>query len=149
MRTNQNLLLVVAFLGVMAIVRVDAQQSEFRAPIMSNPEEVAVLNVVALRIAAYNAHNIESFVTAHAENVQIYEFPEKKVGEGRAHLKRIFEPQFARGAGLIQVKGQFVIGDKVVSQELVTVDNVSERIIAIYTVENGVIHSVRLIESED
>jgi len=133
----------------MTFVRVDAQQSEFRPPIMSNPEEVAVLNVVALRIAAYNAHNIESFVTAHAENVQIYEFPEKKIGEGRAHLKRIFGPQFARGAGLIQVKGQFVIGDKVVSQELVTIDNVTERIIAIYTVENGVINSVRLIESED
>ena len=114
-----------------------------------NPEKSNALDVVALRIAAYNSHDIDSFLAAHAEQVQIYEYPDKKIGEGRAHLRRIFEPQFAEGLGSVDVKGQFVIGNNVVSHEIVTVEGRIENLVIIYTVENGEITSFRLLESDE
>ena len=115
----------------------------------SNPEKSNALDVVALRIAAYNSHDIDSFLAAHAEQVRIYEYPDKKIGEGRAHLKRIFEPQFAEGLGSVDVKGQFVIGNNVASHEVVTVDGRIENLVIIYTVENSEIVSYRLLESDE
>ena len=140
MKTKLILVFLVASLS-MAAAGVYAEPS--------NLEKSNALDVVALRIVAYNSHDIDSFLAAHAEQVQIYEYPDKKIGEGRAHLRRIFEPQFAQGLGSVDVKGQFVIGNKVASHEVVTVDGRIENLVIIYTVENGEIVSYRLLESEE
>ena len=140
MKTKLILVFLVASLN-MAAAGVYAEPS--------NPEKSNALDVVALRIAAYNSHDIDSFLAAHAEQVQIYEYPDKKIGEGRAHLRRIFEPQFAEGLGSVDVKGQFVVGNNVASHEVVTVDGRIENLVIIYTVENGEITSYRLLESDE
>ena len=108
--------------------------------------ELDALNVIAVRIAAYNAHTIDAFLAAHSEQVEIYVYPDKRIGVGHDHLTFIFESQFERGAGLIQVKEQFALGNRVVSHEIVTVEAKTEYLVAIYTVEDGVITSYRLIE---
>lgn len=124
-----------------------ADKNEADAAAAIGVGEQAALDVVARRIAAYNAHDIDAYLATHAELVQIYEYPDDRIGEGRNHLKRIFEPQFARGAGRIEVRGQFVLGNIVVSRESATVDNKTEQLITIYQVENQQIVSYRLIES--
>ena len=126
-----------------------AQSSESEDVVAPNSEEQKALDIVAQRISGYNSHDIEVFLAAHAEQVQIYEFPERKIGVGRAHLKRIFAPQFELGKGHVEVLGQFAIGNRVVSHEYVTVDRIVERLVTVYTVEKGVITSFRLIESSD
>jgi len=124
-----------------------AQSSESEDVDSPNSEEQKALDIVAQRIAGYNSHDIEVFLAAHAEQVQIYEFTERKIGVGRAHLKRIFAPQFELGKGHVEVLGQFAIGNKVVSHEYITVDRTADRLVTVYTVEHGVITSFRLIES--
>jgi hypothetical protein len=126
-----------------------AQPHESGNVVSPNLEEQEALRVVAQRIAGYNSHDIAVFLAAHAEQVQIYEFPERKIGVGRAHLKRIFAPQFELGKGHVEVLGQFAIGNRVVSRENITVDQIVERLVTVYTVEKGVITSFRLIESSN
>lgn len=108
--------------------------------------ERAALDIVNRRIEAYNAHDIEGFLAAYDENVRIYIFPEKFLGEGRERMRRIFGSQFARGDGTVKVLGQYVLENKVVSDEMVTIGGVAEHNIAVYTIANGLIAEVRLIE---
>jgi hypothetical protein len=126
-----------------------AQLHESESVVSPNPEEQEALDIVSQRIAGYNSHDIEAFLAAHAEQVQIFEFPERKIGVGRAHLKSIFAPQFELGKGHVEVLGQFAIGNRVVSHEHITVDGIVERLVTVYTVEKGVITSFRLIESSN
>jgi hypothetical protein len=122
------IVLVTALIsGPMAI----ADQNEADAATAISVQEQAALEVVARRIAAYNTHDIDAYLAAHAELVQIFEYPDDRIGEGRNHLKRIFGPQFARGAGRIEVRGQLVLGNTVVSRESATVDNKVEQLITI------------------
>ncbi len=109
--------------------------------------EQAALDKVAQRIAGYNSHDIDAFLAAHAEEVQIYEYPDRKIGVGREHLQRIFGPQFALGQGHVEVQQQIAIGNRVISYEYATIDQEVERLVVVYTVENGEITSFRLIES--
>jgi hypothetical protein len=106
----------------------------------------AAVELVTRRIASYNAHDIESLLATYAQDVRIYVYPERFLGQGRERLRRIFGPQFARGDGHIVVRGQSALEDKVVSVEDVTIAAASERNIAIYTVRHGLITEVRLIE---
>lgn len=150
MQNRQCVIIAAVLLGLVATSGAVAEREETGRRVNSaSHEEQAALNCVAQRIAGYNAHDIDAFLAAHAEQVRIYEFPEKEIGQGRAHLKRIFEPQFDREQGHVEVMGQFVIGNKVVSYEHVTVGQHVERLVTVYTVENGVIASFRLIESNE
>lgn len=111
--------------------------------------EQRALAVVARRIDAYNAHDIETFLLAHAEDVQIIEYPDKRIGTGRSHLEWIFGPQFEQGLGSIEILYQTAIGNTIISHERISIGDDIETLVAIYTVENSVIVAVRLIEMED
>lgn len=104
------------------------------------------MQAVSKRIAAYNAHDIDAFLATYAEDVRIYVYPERFLGQGRDRMRRIFGPQFARGDGFVRVRNQHVLENRVVSIEDVTIDGMLERNIAIYTIADEVIAEVRLIE---
>jgi len=106
----------------------------------------AAAAVVNRRVAAYNAHDIEAFLGTYTENVRIYVYPERLLGQGRERMRRIFGPQFARADGGVVVRQQSVLDNKVINVEDVTIAGGLERNIAIYTIENGLIAEVRLME---
>jgi hypothetical protein len=108
--------------------------------------EQAALDLVNRRIAAYNAHDIDAFLATYDENVRIIIYPERVLGEGRERMRRIFGPQFERGEGVIEVLGQHVLENIVVSDEDIRIGARDDRNIAIYTIRNGLIAEVRLIE---
>lgn len=140
---------VVTMLGLTIYAAAYAQQSASHPDVDLTENERNALAVVARRIDAYDAHDIEAFLLAHAEDVQIVGFPERKIGEGRSHLEWIFGPQFERGLGAIEVLSQSVIDHTVVSHERIRIGEKVERLVAIYTIENDVIASVLLIERDD
>src|SRR5262245_48570617 len=109
-------------------------------------QETAALALVNKRIAAYNAHDIEAFAATYDEKVRTYVYPDRLLGEGRERMKRIFGPQFAKGEGTIVVRGQQVFENRVVSHEDIKIGQRDDRNIAIYTITNGLISEVRLIE---
>jgi hypothetical protein len=119
--------------------------NEPRAHTPTATEQVA-LDIVNRRIAAYNAHDIEAFLAAYDEHVRIVVYPDRVLGEGRERMRRIFGPQFARGEGRIEVLGQHVLENHVVSDENITIGARDDRNIAIYTINGGLIVEVRLIE---
>jgi hypothetical protein len=137
------------FAGAMLAASACAAVPAFPAPPAAeaaSPEERAALDIVARRIAAYNAHDIEAFLATYDEKVRIYIFPERFLGEGRERMRRIFGPQFAKGDGTVKVVGQYVLENKVVSDEIVTISGAVEHNIAVYTISGGLISEVRLIE---
>jgi len=117
--------------------------------IVVTPDEQAPLDVVQRRTAAYNAHNINAFIATYSEDVRIYEYPDKFLGEGTQRLRDIFGPQFAENDGSIIVHEQVVLEQTVVSNETVTFYGRTEHNIGIYTVSGGLITEVRLIEPHE
>jgi len=112
--------------------------------------QASALRAVTNRIQAFNNHDLENYLSAHHENVQIYEFPDKPVGAGRSHLKRIFGPLLERNVGSIEVKHQVTIDNRVVSEELQSYGATpGETVVVIYTVDDNLISSIYLVEPED
>ena len=115
------------------------------APATTNP-----LSVVARRIDGMNSHNLEAYLTAHHQDVRIFEYPGIAIGNGRSHLRRIFGPLLEQGIGSIEVLYQVAIANTVISVELVNYGgDEMQHIVAIYSVEDGLISSIQLIESMD
>jgi len=110
--------------------------------------EQSALAAVRRSIDGFNAHDVDAYVGAHAANVGIYVYPDRLLALESAHLRRIFGPQLARGEGAVEVQGQWVQGNVVVTDELLTSNGVTEHVIVVHTVEAGVITSIRLIEEE-
>lgn len=111
--------------------------------------EKAALAVVAKRIDGYNNHDVDAYLAAHDEDLEIYEYPDKSIGRGRSHLENIFGPMLEQGIGEIIVQHQAAVGNTVVSEEYVGFGGPElQHIVAIYTVEDGLITAVRLVESD-
>jgi len=108
--------------------------------------EKSAIEVVEARTAAYNAHDIDAFIATYDEDVRIYEYPEKFLGEGTERMRRIFGPQFAEKDGKIVVHQQHALEHTVISDETVTIYGHTEHNIGIYTIKNGKITEVRLVE---
>ncbi len=64
-------------------------------------------------------------------------------------MDAIFRPQFAENDGQIVVHSQHALGNTVVSDETTTVYGHTEHNIGIYTVSEGLIIEVRLIEPSE
>ena len=110
--------------------------------------ERTALEAVKRRIDAFNDHDIDRYLAAHHEDVQIYEFPDRSIGVGRAHLQRIFGPLLEKGIGKTEVMHQVAVGNKIVSEEQTSFGATqSENLVAIYTVTDGLISSVYLVEA--
>jgi hypothetical protein len=138
-------LCVVAMLGLSACA--SAPPLSGLAERAVSTDEQAALDLVNRRIAAYNAHDIDAFAATYAEDVRIVSYPERLLGVGKARMRAIFGPQFARGHGHITVLGQHVLENRVVSDELNMIGAVEDHAIAIYTIQDGLIAEVRLIET--
>ena len=110
--------------------------------------ERAALDVVARRTAAYNAHDIEAFLATYDENVRVYEYPDKFLGAGKDRMRRIFGPQFAENDGSIIVHIRHALENVVLSDETITFFGNTEHNIGVYTIEDGLIIEVRLIEPD-
>ena len=112
--------------------------------------DAPALRAVTQRIQAFNNHDLENYLAAHHEDVQIYEFPDKPVGVGRSHLKRIFGPLLESNVGSIEVKHQVTIDNRVVSEELQSYGTTpGKTVVVIYTVNDNLISSIYLVEPED
>lgn len=120
---------------------------------LSEPEpftsaERAAIDVVARRTAAYNAHDIEAFLATYDENVRVYEYPDDLLGEGKDRMRRIFGPQFAENDGSIVVHSRHALEKVVVNYETVKFFGKTAQNIGVYTIAEGLIVEVRLIEPD-
>lgn len=113
---------------------------------LSAKETKSPQEVVHARMEAHNSHNLEKFLTTYAEDVRIYQYPNKQVGKtGKAHIKRIFAPLFKNKGVHTKVISQMMNGNHVVNREEVIREGKIYQYISIYEVINGKIQNVRFI----
>ena len=87
----------------------------------SQEQSSAAERVVQLQFDAYNKHDIEAFVAAHAPDVRAYRFPDSLILEGRDALRERFGKLFASAPQVhATVEARITHGDFVIWQETAT-----------------------------
>jgi hypothetical protein len=77
--------------------------------------------VVRMQYDAYNRHDLDAFVAAHAPDVRFYRYPDSLVLDGRAAVRERFGRLFATAPRVhATVDARMTLGDIVVWQETAT-----------------------------
>lgn len=96
-------------------------------------------------MSAYNRHDLPAFLELYADDVEILTYRGGSLGEGREHIRSIFEPMFAEGVVQVVVHHQVMKDSYVVNHETVTDGGGSTEYVSIYEVESGRIQSVGFV----
>lgn len=106
----------------------------------------APLDVVNARMAAYNNHDLTSFLNTYSDSIQIFTYPNIPLGKpGKEHLAFIFEPMFKEKSVSVKIHSQITQGKYVINHETVTYEKKEQKYVSIYEVENGLIKSVQFL----
>ena len=102
--------------------------------------------IVQKQLDAYNARDIDAFLDMYSENVKLYNFPNQLFSEGKNAMETQYGSFFENTPDLhCTIKNRIVMGDKVIDEELVTVNGSTFSAVAIYEVENGKIVKVTFL----
>lgn len=111
-----------------------------------NTQPKTALEVVNARMAAYNNHDLTSFLNTYSDSIQIFTYPNIPLGKpGKEHLAFIFEPMFKEKSVSVKIHSQITQGKYVINHETVTYDKSTQKYVSIYEVENGLIKSVQFL----
>jgi hypothetical protein len=84
-------------------------------------EPSAAERVVQQQFDAYNRHDLDAFVAAHAPDVKVYRYPDSLMFEGRAVLRQKFAKLFATAPQVhATVEARITHGDFVIWRETAT-----------------------------
>ncbi|OJJ20011.1 hypothetical protein BKI52_16180 [marine bacterium AO1-C] len=104
--------------------------------------------VVQRQVNAYNARDIEGFLATYSKDVEIYNYPNKLSMKGRERMRKVYGPMFKRAKHLhCKIVNRIRLGNKVVDRESVIFNPKQKpgRVIAVYTVKDGLISKVTFI----
>jgi imidazolonepropionase-like amidohydrolase len=99
------------------------------------------------QLNAYNFRNIEAFLEPYADDVEIYDYPDKLRFKGKESMREGYSQMFENTPNLhCELVGRIVLGNIVIDKERVQFgDNILEAV-AIYHIENGKIKKVYFIQ---
>lgn len=103
------------------------------------------LEVVNLRMSAYNRHDLRSFLDTYSDGVKIFNYPDRLLGKGKKHIRSIFEPMFEESVVQVTIHHQIVKDSYVVNHETVSNGDTTTEYVSIYEVRNGLIESVSFV----
>ena len=112
---------------------------------VSSSETLSPLAIVNLRMQAYNNHDLEAFLNTYSEEIEIFTYPDKSVGKGKNHIRRLFEPMFKEGSISVEIHHQIAKDGYVINHETVMNGNKKTEYVSIYEVRDGLITSVRFV----
>ena len=102
--------------------------------------------VVQAQLEAYNARDIDAFIATYADDVKLFELPEKLLSEGTATMRDRYGKLFKDERLHATVVNRIVMGDTVVDHERVRLTlpqgPATVEAIAIYEVRDGKITQV-------
>ena len=104
--------------------------------------------VVNARMDAYNTHDLDTFMAVYSPEIEIFTYPDLLLGRGLEHLRGLFEPLFKSGSCSVEIVSQLVMGEHVISDERVTIDEITKRYVSIYGVVGEAISTVRFVRDE-
>lgn len=106
---------------------------------------VSPLEIVNERHRALNAHDLDAFLATYAEDVEIFVYPSKKLGDGKKHIRKIFSLYIEKKDIRTKVKRTMESDGYVVVESATTFGKKTESSIAIYEVREDKIQSVRFL----
>lgn len=106
------------------------------------------LDLVERQLKAYNAKNIDAFLEPYADDVELYEFPDKMVSKGKDAMRKDYEGMFKNIANLhCDIVGRIVQGNIIIDKESISGMGKNKfEATAIYHIEKNKIKKVYFIQ---
>ncbi len=106
------------------------------------------IDLVERQLKAYNAKNIDAFLEPYAEDVELYEFPDKMVSKGKDAMRKDYEGMFKNIANLhCDIVGRIIQGNIIIDKESITGFGKNKfEATAIYHIEKNKIKKVYFIQ---
>ena len=100
------------------------------------------------QLNAYNARDIDAFLEPYADDVELYNFPDKLIAKGKEEMRKRYAGRFKDIKELhCEVTQRIVQGNTVIDHESVTGIAASTlKAVAVYTIENNKIKKVYFIQ---
>jgi imidazolonepropionase-like amidohydrolase len=110
--------------------------------------KVTAETLVQQQLNAYNARDIDAFVAPYSDSVELYQFPNKLIGKGKADMYKGYGEMFKNTKELhCQLVNRIIQGNVIVDHESVTGFGPKPlKAIAIYTIEKGKIQKVHFVQ---
>ena len=98
------------------------------------------------QLNAYNFRNIDAFLEPYADDVEVYQYPEKLLYTGKETMRKQYSSMFENTPDLhCELKERIVQGNIVIDKERVQFGNEIIEAVAIYHIENNKIKKVYFI----
>lgn len=106
------------------------------------------IDLVERQLKAYNANNIDAFLEPYADDVELYEFPDKMVSKGKDAMRKDYEGMFKNIANLhCDIVGRIVQGNIIIDKESISGMGKNKfEATAIYHIEKNKIKKVYFIQ---
>lgn len=103
--------------------------------------------IVQKQLEAYNKRDIDAFMATYANDIKLYDYPEKLKSEGQKAMRESYDKFFKNTPDLHAfIKNRIILGNKVIDKEQVTINGKIHIAVAIYEIENGKIKKVTFIQ---
>jgi len=102
--------------------------------------------IVQKQLDAYNARDIDAFMTTYSKDIKLYNFPNSLRSKGKEAMKKSYSNYFKNTPNLnCTILKRIIKGNKVIDHELITANGDTFKAVAIYEVKNGVINKVTFL----
>lgn len=122
----------------------------FRLGIAHNPSEIlqeTPEELVQRQLNAYNFGNLDAFLETYADDVELYDYPDKLIGKGKEGMRKTYGKMFAEIPDLhCEIVSRIVQGHTIIDQERVNFGGRTIEAVALYFVENGKIKKVVFLD---
>jgi hypothetical protein len=145
MKAIAVLALAATLLSVVSSCGQEASSAKQADAAQADRSGLLPLDVVNERMSAYNRHDLTAFLITYSDGVEIRTYPDISLGDGKDHLRSIFEPMFQDGSVQVDVHHQFTKDSYVVNHETVTDGDSTTEYVSIYEVRDGLIQSVAFV----
>ena len=103
--------------------------------------------IVQKQLDAYNSKDVETFMAQFSDDIQLYNYPNELLSQGKTQMRKDYLAWFNRTPDLkAKVTDRIVIGNKVIDKEHVTANGKLFKTVAIYEITNGLISRVTFMQ---
>lgn len=113
--------------------------------IKETPEQI-----VQRQVNAYNARDIDAFINAYADDVEVFNFPDILIMKGKEAIRSHFSTVLESTPNLYcEIKRRIVLGNKIVDREKVRYGDQFSDVIAIYEIHDSKITKVTFLRDKE
>ena len=124
-----------------------SQESEIEKSLSSKTNvQQNPVDLVENQLKAYNERNLEAFLESYADNIEIYDFPDKLIAKGKDEIRKMYSFFGTLKSLHCEILTRIIEGNTVIDKEKVTVNKgKSSQGTAIYKIENYKISKVYFV----